>query len=372
MSDSKWLWAILAAALIAAIFYNRSELAESQPARVTPKIAFIVGGPGQFWQQVIAGAKQSEKENGATVTYFVPEEGGQEQTRQLLAVNGEEFDGIAISPLDPDKQGKPISVLASQTTVITYDNDAPQSLRHCYVGTNNLIAGRDCAQLLQRALPDGGKVALFIGDVDRENARSRRTGFINTLTDQRIGTELEDAPLDEPSEAGKYSIVATYLDGSLSSKARENAAEALQSHPDLDAMVGMYGYNGPMCLKALEAAGKLGEVKIVAFDALDATLEGIEAGHVYGTVVQDPFQYGYEAVRVLVGLANRKSSALPFAGSGTFYFPCQPLTQENLAQYKNKVSMREPPGKAKPPAESATTTKPEEEQPKENQAEKAA
>lgn len=371
MADSKWIWAILAAAVVAAFIYNRSELSQSEDT-IVPKIAFIVGGPDPFWQEVIAGAKQSEKENGADITYFVPDEGGKDQTRHLLSVKAADYDGVAISPLAPETQGKAISVLAAQTTVVTYDNDAPQSLRHCYVGTNNLLAGRDCGKLVQSALPEGGKIALFVGDVERDNARLRRNSLINALREKPIGTSIEETALDQPIEAGKFAIVATYLDGSVSSKAKENAAQALSDHAELDAMVGLYGYNGPMCLEALTEANKLGEVKIIAFDAHDATLQGIEAGNIYGTVVQDPYQYGYEAVRVLVGLANRKDSALPFVGSGTFYFPCQPLTQENLAQYKNKVSQRgtatesnpkeEPTAKAQPaeketaqPAEAAAS-----------------
>ena len=37
------------------------------------------------------------------------------------------------------------------------------------------------------------------------------------------------------------------------------------------------------------------------FDEPDETLQGIIDGTVHGTVVQDPFEYGYQAVKVRLG-----------------------------------------------------------------------
>jgi ribose transport system substrate-binding protein len=140
--------------------------------------------------------------------------------------------------------------------------------------------------------------------------------------------------MGEKIEAGKYTVVQTYLDGSVPAKAKENSTQALSDYPDLDCMVGLYGYNVPMCLEALEAADKLGQVKVVAFDQFKETLDGIEKGYVFAAVAQDPFQYGYEAVRLLVGLAKKQPHKIPFAGRGETYLQCLPVTKENLDEFR--------------------------------------
>ncbi len=79
-------------------------------------------------------------------------------------------------------------------------------------------------------------------------------------------------------------------------------------------MVGLFDYNPPQCLQAIKKAGKLGAIHVVAFDEADGTLAGIAAGEIYGTIVQDPYRYGYESVRILAGLARGDKSVLPEGG----------------------------------------------------------
>ena len=302
----------------------------------TPSIAFLVGDAGPYWKRVIRGAEEAATKYGAEIDVIVPEEGGEDQTRRLLTIDADKYDGVAISPLRPEEQSRTISVLATRTKVVTFDNDAPESVRHCHVGTNNYVAGTVCGELMAEALPEGGKIAIFVGDHERENAILRRQGLVDKLSGvtRTPGANLD--PIDEPIEAGKYTVVATYLDGSVRKNAEENVRRALQEHPDLDGMAALYGYNGPVCLEALQEADKLGEIKLVAFDEEEKLLEGIEAGHAYGAVVQAPFQYGYEAIRILVELAQNET-AVPYASRGVVYLPCQSVTAENIDEFRSML-----------------------------------
>ncbi|MGI9427316.1 MAG: substrate-binding domain-containing protein, partial [Bythopirellula sp.] len=277
MSNNKGFWILAVVALIAAFLYNRQKLSDHQTL-TTPRIAFVVGGPDPFWQKAIDGAKQAALDHPVELKVIVPEGGGTNQTRQLLVLSPTEYEGVAISPLQPDKQGLTISQLASQVLVVTYDNDAPNTLRHCHVGTNNYVAGRQCGELIEQALPEGGTIALFVGDHERENAQLRRQGIVDVLKDETRTPGLDLDPIDGKIEAGKYTIVKTYLDESDPDKAKANAALALEEHPELNCMVALYGYNGPMCLQALKAADKLGQVRVVAFDDHEETLAGVEQG----------------------------------------------------------------------------------------------
>ena len=68
--------------------------------------------------------------------------------------------------------------------------------------------------------------------------------------------------------------------------------------------VGLWAYNAPAVLEAAKAKGLAGKVKIIAFDEDDATLAGIADGTIEGTVVQDPFQFGYKSVEILAAEAR--------------------------------------------------------------------
>ena len=69
--------------------------------------------------------------------------------------------------------------------------------------------------------------------------------------------------------------------------------------PDLACLVGLYAYNPPQLLLAVKDQKKLGQVKIVAFDENRETLQGIRDGHIVGTVVQQPFEFGYQSIKTL-------------------------------------------------------------------------
>jgi ribose transport system substrate-binding protein len=94
-------------------------------------------------------------------------------------------------------------------------------------------------------------------------------------------------------------------------KAKANGEDAMTRHPDLTAMVGLFEYNPPMILEALERSGKLGQVKVMAFDENDATLQGIKDGNVVATIVQNPYQYGYKSIEVLNELHKGNEQVIP-------------------------------------------------------------
>lgn len=337
MLKQAWFWVLVAVVLVSAFLFNQaSQDTDAAAATETRKIALLVGGESDpFWQRVADGAKKASGVYGAELEIIVPKDGGEDQTKRLLTLSPEDYDGIAVSPMQPEKQSRPISVLATRTKVVTFDNDAPDSVRHAYIGANNYVAGVQCGRIVKEALPDGGVLAIFVGDHDRENAQLRRQGVVDALQggNRRPGDDLD--PLDEPILAGAYTIAATYLDGGLNSVAKSNALKALEEHPELDAMIGLYGHNAPMCLAALKEAGKLDDVAVVAFDAHEDTLAGIESGDVAGAVMQEPFQYGFESIRVLVALANEQFQ--PHAGRGSFNLPCVTVTAENLLEYRGRV-----------------------------------
>jgi ribose transport system substrate-binding protein len=332
------VWVPLAAIGLIAVAYAYGSYVSFQ-SKSPPRIELFVGGTDPFWQIVSDGARDASDRYGVNLHVSIPSQGSQEQTKYLMQLDPRTVDGIAISPMEPDEQTRLLNELAKKVNLVTYDNDAPHSLRLCYIGANNELAGRSSARLVKDALPNGGKLALFIGDVERENARLRCQGFISELLDRQIDV---DAPIntDRPSEGNGYTIERIYIDGSDPVTAKANAADAIREHKDLACLVGLYSYDGPMCFEAAKEAGKLGAIKIIAFDEDKQTLDGVAHGTIYGTVVQNPYQYGYYAIRMLVDLHEGTDASLPIAGGGWLFLPCTEVTRENLAAYRAKLDAR--------------------------------
>ena len=340
MKQHPLMWLITIIAVVAAAYFAQSAIRPSADPHTVPQIDLIVGGPDPFWQLVIAGAESAASRYDAKLNVHVPEGTGKAQTEVITRLDTNSSDGIAVSPLAPIEQTNLLARNAAKVNLVTYDNDSPHSQRLCYIGSNNWTAGQQCAEILKQALPDGGNVAVFVGDNERQNAKRRILGLMAGLADRSTGTSDTEWNMTDPIEINGYTLLRCYLDGSDHEQAKANAAQALVDHPDLQCMVGLYGYSGPMCLEALKEADKLGEVKLVAFDEFEATLAGIEAGHIAGTVVQDPYQFGFESVRLLADISRKPEESAPVPGSGTLYIPCSIVNAENLAEFKAQLKQR--------------------------------
>jgi ribose transport system substrate-binding protein len=94
-------------------------------------------------------------------------------------------------------------------------------------------------------------------------------------------------------------------------RAKANAADTLIKHPDVSCLVGLWGYNGPAILNALKDAGKVGQVKIVCFDEQDETLAGVKDGSIYATVVQQPYEFGYQSVHLMAKVLGGDNTVIP-------------------------------------------------------------
>lgn len=278
------------------------------------KVAFVTNNASDFWKIAKAGTEKAAKELGCEVLFRIPATGtAQEQqniVQDLITVG---VSGIAISPKDPANQTEMLNRTAAAVNLVTQDSDAADSNRACYIGTDNYQAGVAAGELIKKTLPDGGKIMLFVGTLDAQNASDRKRGIEDTLA----GTNIQ--------------IVDTRTDETDRVKAKANAQDALVSHTDLACLVGLWSYNGPAILNGVRASGKLGAVKIICFDEEEETLQGVKDGHIEGTIVQQPFLFGYESVKLLVALAGGDKSAIP--ETKQIIVPVKTITRETVDQF---------------------------------------
>jgi len=297
------------------------------------QIAFVTNQIADFWNIAKAGCRDAAKDLDVDVEVKMPPQAtvvNQKQIVEDLVSSG--ISAIAISPLDADNQVKWLNGIAAKVPLITHDSDAPGSDRIVYIGMDNYRAGRMCGELVKSALPDGGAVMLFIGRLEQNNSKYRRQGVIDVLLDRPAPDSLDKVVFDpndaENLKGEKYTVIKTITDGGKPEIAKQKAADCIEPYPEMKAMVGLFEYNPPACLQALKQAGKLGVIKMIGFDENDDTLQGIKDGTVEGTVVQNPYEYGYQSVKVLKDILEGNPPKEKFID-----IPARKITKDNVDEF---------------------------------------
>jgi ribose transport system substrate-binding protein len=172
--------------------------------------------------------------------------------------------------------------------------------------------------LIKEALPTGGKIMLFVGKQDARNAQERIQGIREVLQDSKI--EILDVRTDDTDEV----------------RAKSNAADTLVRYPDINALVGLWSYNGPAILSAVKEAKKTGQVKIIAFDEADETLAGISEGFIHGTVVQQPFEFGYQAIKLMAQVLKGDKSVIP--ANKQIVIPTLVVRKDNVEEFTKRLN----------------------------------
>ncbi len=310
------------------------------------KLAYVTNGVDPFWNTATAGVRAAEKKFGVECEVLMPPKGVVDQKRMVEGLLARGVDGIAISSIDPKNQIDLINEAASRCPLITHDSDAPESKRLCFVGMDNYKAGRAAGKLVKSAVPQGGKVMIFVGRLEQLNSQQRRQGVIDELLDrpeQTTGATMKADPNGAPLTGGKFTVLDTRTDNFDYARAKANAQDAMASVPDLACMVGLYAYNAPQCMEAAKEAGRIGSLKIVSFDEQEAVLQGIVDGTVVGTISQQPYYYGFESVRILAGLANGDKSVLP--KDGFLEVPIVEVTKANVEKFRVDLKKMQEAGK---------------------------
>lgn len=279
----------------------------------------MTNNAADFWTIARKGTEQAAAElAGATVEFRLGDGTAAAQKRIVDDLLAKGVDGIAISPVDPANQTGMLNDAARQTVVFTHDSDAPDSRRECYVGTDNVAAGREAGGLIKEALPQGGRIAVFVGKLDARNAQERLQGIKEAIAGSTI------------------SIIDVRTDDTDQVRAKANVSEMLVSHPDVAALIGLWSYNGPAILSAVRDAGRIGQVKIIAFDEDDETLTGVKSGAIVGTVVQQPYEFGYRSMTLLARALDGDRSGIP--ASHQVFIPTQVIRQNTVDAFRTKLA----------------------------------
>jgi ribose transport system substrate-binding protein len=283
----KWTTGLTLAALLAS-----TVTASAQDKKA---LVFVVNGASDFWKLAEAGVKEAQEElPNYDLQFKYPEQAAaavQQRLMDDLVAAG--VSAIMVSAVDPKSSTEALNRIGGQVPLFTTDSDAPDTNRVAYIGSSNTDAGMQAGEIALKAMPDGGKCIGFVGLPGADNARERIDGMKAKIAGSNI--ELIDVRGDD--------IDMT--------RAKRNVEDALAANPDINCMVGFYSYNPPRIYEVLKEAGKLGQVTVIAFDEDPITLGGVREGSIAGTVVQQPYEWGYQGMKLMAAVLEGDMSMIP-------------------------------------------------------------
>lgn len=248
------------------------------------------------------------------------------QAQQLDELVARRPSGIVIFLGDADAMTPGINrAVDDGIPVVLVISDAPASKRYCHLGIDGVAAGRVGGEMLAQAI--GGKGKVILGTFPSPNVLDRVKGYEQIFAEKYPEIEVVEVVDDKADPA----------------YAPEAYAAAITANPDVVGIGGTDGDSGKGAAIAVRDAGRVGDIKIVAMDRNEDMLDEIEAGVIYGSVVQKSYMEMYLAVHLLYWLHNDLLKVLPdWRAAGVNILPDQvqtgvmAVTLETLSQYRHQ------------------------------------
>ena len=175
-----------------------------------------------------------------------------------------------------------------------------------FVGPDNAEGAKLAGDALGEVLGEGGKVIIIEGNPGADNATQRKNGFLQSV--EEYGLDLLDSKTAHWETEEANTVVSNLL----------------TKYPDVQ---GIMCANDSMALgavKAIEAAGRTGEVLVVGFDNIPAVQDLILEGKILASVDQFGPDMAKNAIEVGMRILNGEEL------SGWIKTPVQLVTAEDL------------------------------------------
>lgn len=243
----------------------------------------------EYWRLVEKGARAAAKEYGVLLEYVGPKQANIEEHVKTIEMSAaSKVDGIITQGLS-EEQFTPLinGVVAKGIPVITVDTDISNSNRLAYIGTDNYYSGFLAGKELIKATNGKANVAIITGSFYAKHMQQRVQGFQDAVKTER-GIKIVTVVESEISRV----------------KAAEKTNQILQDYPEVNAFFGTSALDGIEIAQVIEKYNKQDQIYIIGFDTLPETIDYIRKGTIKATVVQEPFEMGYGAVKMMIDLAE--------------------------------------------------------------------
>jgi ribose transport system substrate-binding protein len=267
----------------------------------------------EYWKYVSAGVNQAQKDIGCEVDLIGPpsETSYDEQQSEIeTTLSRQDMDAVAIAPLQSDM----VSTLLKDTElpIIAVDTRIEGTDKvQTFVGTDHETAAHDGAYELCSKIGKDAKVALIEGVQGDATNTARFNGFTS-------GAE----------EAGAEIVATQYCDAA-DDKARNCMDGILSQFPNEGDLDIVFVCNDSCAQAAALAIAETGrtDIKICGYDGISSGVQAIIDGKLAGTVAQNPYNIGYQAVVACCKAANGETF------DGDIDTGSKLITKENAEDY---------------------------------------
>ena len=221
---------------------------------------------------------------------------GQIEVINSLIAQG--VDAIAISANDPDAVAPALQrAMQRGITVLSWDSGVAEDARALHLApSSDALIGNTIIKLAADHLPDGGQVAVL--------------SATSTSTNQNTWIEEMNAVMgDYPG----IEVVATVYGDDLADKSYREATGLMQTYPDLDAIIAPTSVGIVAAARAVEDAGRVGEVNVTGLGLPSEMAGAIESGASQSFAIWNPIDLGYSAATIAYNLATGEAEAAPGA-----------------------------------------------------------
>ena len=260
------------------------------------RIILLTNGNSPYWDACREGLNAANSElnlaEAGLKAVLDVNDGTPQGQLQKLQQYGTQSDiaGVGVSAIDANNVAVADELRSLQKKgikVLTIDSDLDRvrfaDARFAFIGTDNLTGGRVLGKCAKGLRPDGGEYVTFVG----------RTGAQNAI--ERIGGFAEGA-------GATFVSKDTMADDTNKAAARENVRNAIRNHAGLNVLVGIWSYNAPAIVDVVKEVDRRKDFTVVVFDAEPDAITAMKDGQIDAMVVQNPFDMGYQGVRLLKAL----------------------------------------------------------------------
>ncbi len=308
--------ALVSVALVAMVGLGTQALGQgSSPAR--SDLHFVVVTHGQaadpFWSVVQNGVKQAGKDMGVHVDYQAPDTFDMVAMAHLIdAAVATKPDGLVVSIPDADALGPSIKkAVDAGIPVISINSgsDVAEKLGvMVHVGQTEYEAGLGGGQRMAEA---GVTKALCVNqEVGNTALDERCRGFTDAI--KKAGGTVEVLSVDLKDPTGS----------------QQRIQAKIASDSGINGIMTLGPTGAAPALKALQASGKLGQIKLATFDLSTDVLQAIEDGDMLFAIDQQQYLQGYLPIVLLTLYAtNLNTIANPVLMTGPGF-----VTKDNAAR----------------------------------------
>ena len=234
------------------------------------------------------------------------------QISQIENFIAADVDAIILNPCDKEGSAPAVDIAVREKKPIIVINAVVTNLNkaNAFVGSEDEEAGRIAAQYIVDLLQGKGNIAVIHGP-NGHSAEVQRTEGIRQVIKRYPEAKIVVEQTANWDRAQGMALMENWL----------------ASPRKIDAVIAQNDEMALGAYKAIEAAGKQNEIKVIGIDAIHDALKSVADNKMAGTVFQDAGGQGSLAV----DLAKKVAQKQPVYH--TYYIPFQLVTRANLKDF---------------------------------------